>query len=132
MMLKTIFCPECFDCVNLAKISHSPQPFLKNVTPLNEGGRVWKDDAGAVKNMFDDSVFTLQKNLKLEGLISCLVDNLFWDESKSIEICVIDTLNKSFVTSQEELKYVGLNIEQGQRCIYLDQQMHTGKLKKLT
>ena len=70
--------------------------------------------------------------LKLEGLISCLVDNLFWDESKSIEICVIDILNKSFVTSQEELKYVGLNIEQGQRCIYLDQQMHTGKLKKLT
>ena len=105
---------------------------MKNVTPLNDGGRVWKDDAGAVKNMFDDSVFTLQKNLKLEGLISCLVDNLFWDESKSIEICVIDTLNKSFVTSQEELKYVGLNIEQGQRCIYLDQQMHTGKLKKLT
>ena len=128
MMLKNNFLPWM---LWLCKSSKN-FPFLKNVTPLNEGGRVWKDDAGAVKNMFDDSVFTLQKNLKLEGLIPCLVDNLFWDESKSIEICVIDTLNKSFVTSQEELKYVGLNIEQGQRCIYLDQQMHTGKLKKLT
>ena len=38
------------------------------------------------------------------------------------------------MTSQEELKvfkYVGLNIEQRQGCIYLDQQMYTDKIKEV-
>ena len=71
--------------------------------------------AGAVKSKFDDSVFYLQKNGKLEGLISCHAHDFFWGRTKSFEISVINVL-KSFVASQAELKnlgYVGLNIEQG-------------------
>ena len=89
--------------------------------------------AGAVKSKFDDSVFYWQKDGKLEGLISCHVDDFFWGGAKSFEISVIDVLKKSFVTSQEELrnfKYVGLNIEQRQGCIYLDQLMYTDRLKE--
>ena len=38
------------------------------------------------------------------------------------------------MTSQEKLKsikYISLNIEQRQGCIYLDQQMYTDKLKEV-
>ena len=89
--------------------------------------------AGAVKSKFDDSVFYWQKDGKLEELISCHVDDFFWGGTKCFEISVIDVLKKSFVTSQEELrsfKYVGLNIEQRQGCIYLDQLMYTDELKE--
>ena len=79
------------------------------------------------------TVFYWQKDGKLEGLISCHLDDFFWGETKSFEISVIDVLKKLFVTSQEELrsfKYVGLNIEQRQGCIYLDQLMYTDELKE--
>ena len=90
--------------------------------------------AGAVKSKFDDSVSYWQKDGKLEELISCHVDDSFWAGTKSFEISVIDMLKNSFVTSQEELrsfKYVGLNIEQRQGCIYLDQLMYTDELKEV-
>ena len=80
------------------------------------------------------TVFYWQKDGKLEGLISCHLDDFFWGETKSFEISVIDILKNSFVTSQEELrgfKYVGLNIEQRQVCIYVDQLMYTDELKEV-
>ena len=49
------------------------------------------------------TVFYWQKDGKLEGLISCHVDDFFWGGTKSFEISVIDVLKNSFVTSQEEL-----------------------------
>ena len=90
--------------------------------------------AGAVKSKFDYSVFYWQKDGKLEGIISCHVDDFFWGGTKSFKICVINLLKKSSVNRQEEFisfKYVCLNIEQRQGCIYLDQQMYTDKLKEV-
>ena len=62
------------------------------------------------------------------------MDDFFWGGTKSFEISVINVLKKSFVTSQQELrsfKYIGLNIEQRQGCIYLDQLMYTDGLKEV-
>ena len=39
--------------------------------------------------------------------------------------------NVSNVSKQKIFKYVGLNIEQKQGYIYLDQQMYTGKLREV-
>lgn len=60
----------------------------------------------AVKIKFDDSVFYWQKDRKLEELISCHVDDLFWGGTRIFEICVIiNTLKRPFKkTSQGELK----------------------------
>ena len=89
---------------------------------------------GAVKSKFNNSVFYWQKDGILEGLISYNADDFFWGRTKSFDICAINTLNKSSKNSQEKLKsfkYVDLNIEQKQGCIYLDQQMYTDKLKEV-
>ena len=54
--------------------------------------------AGAVKSKFDYSVFYWQKDGKLEGIISCHVDDFFWGGTKSFKICVINLLKKSSVS----------------------------------
>ena len=90
--------------------------------------------ANAVKSKFGHPVFYRQKDGKLEGVISCHVDDFFRGGTKTFVISVINVLKKSFVTSHKELrsfKYVGLNIEQNQGCIYLDQVTHTDELKEI-
>ena len=72
----------------------------------------------AVKSKFN-YCFLMAERWKIRGA-NFLPCRFFWGETKSFEICVINTLKRSFVTSREELKslkYVGLNIEQRQGCI---------------
>ena len=46
--------------------------------------------AGVVKSKLDDSVFYWQKGGKLEGLISCHVDDFFWGGTKSFKKIICD------------------------------------------
>ena len=51
--------------------------------------------------------------------------------TKSFEISVIKKVICDQSRGIENFKYVGLNIEQRQRCIYLDQLPYTDKLKEV-
>ena len=77
-----------------------------------------------MKNKFDDSAFYWHKDDKLEGLICCHVDDFFWGGTINFEIHVINVLKNTLKKSQKEFanfKYLGLQVEQKQDCICLDQ-----------
>ena len=82
------------------------------------------EKGGAKKSKYDDAVFYLFDNNKLEGFLCALVDDFCWGGTKLFEEKVICPLKEIFDIGKEHtkaFKYLGLNVEQQFDCIVINQ-----------
>ena len=73
------------------------------------------EKAGAGKSKFDDVPFCWHHNDKLEGILSCHVDDFVWGETNIFVNKIINVLKQTFSISSEEcetFKYLGLYAQQ--------------------
>ena len=78
-------------------------------------GKEVLEKAGARKSKFDDAIFYWYCNDKLEGILSCHVDDFVWGGTNNFIKKVINVLKPTFSISSEEcktFKYLGLYVQQ--------------------
>lgn len=87
-----------------------------------------------VQSKLDPALFYWHHHDKLEGLFLIHVDDFIWAGSEVFESNVISPLRIKFQCGKEldiSFKYIGLNIEQDDCQIYLQQHDYTEELKQL-
>lgn len=114
----------------------------KTIYGLCDGSRSWyitlKDflvkNTHAICCTCDPAIFSWHKNNELSGILCCHVDDIiFGGTTEFLNQVIIPLKNKFAISSQSQtaFKYIGLNIEQGQHVITLDQNDYIGSLKKI-
>ena len=109
---------------------------------LADAPREWYDRVceemkkmGATVSIYDKSVFMWHEDSKLVGLIITHVDDFEYCGTLKWQRKVIDSLAKTFKISKKEkgcFKYIGLNIEQDKRQIFIDQAAYVNDLKEIS
>ena len=92
------------------------------------------EKGGAKKSKYDDAVFYLFDNNKLEGILCAHVDDFCWGGSTQFELKIINFIKQSFQISIEGLetfKYLGLNVQQKADYIKIDQDAYINELKEV-
>ena len=125
--------PKEFDDGKLWKLK-------KNVYGLNDAARAWyfrmKDVLLARKMRMcqvDSALFYWLNNSVLEGIVCVHVDDLFWAGTEAFNMAVIDALHQEFSvgsSSDGSFKYIGVNIEQQEDHIRLDQFDYVASLEE--
>ena len=108
---------------------------------LADAPREWYDRVceemtkmGATVSIYDKSVFMWHEDSKLVGLIITHVDDFEYCGTLKWQKQVIDNLAKIFKISKKEqgsFKYIGLNIEQDERQVFIDQAGYVNDLKEI-
>ena len=125
--------PPEVDTINLWKL-------LVTVYGLCDAPRAWYlkvkevlEKAGARKSKFDDAIFYWYHNDKLEGILSCKVDDFVWGGTNNFIKKVINVLKQTFSINSEEcetIKYLGLYVQQKDGEITIHQVPYTNELKE--
>ena len=98
---------------------------------LKEASRFWYFRAldeltalGCKASKYDSCLFTFHLNNCFEGLLVAHVDDFFWAGTENFKNKVIENIKDTFKISTEcsnKFKYCGIEIEQNENGIYIDQ-----------
>ena len=109
---------------------------------LADAPREWYDRVcqemkkmGATVSLYDKSLFMWHEDSRLVGLLISHVDDFEYCGTFNWQKEVIGNLTDIFKISKKEkgsFKYVGLNIEQGEKQIFVDQLPYCNDLKEIT
>ena len=125
-----------------------PEAGTKNLWKLNisvyglcDAPRAWYlslksvlEKGGARKSKYDDAIFYLYDNNKLQGILCAHVDDFCWGGTEQFELKIIKSIKQCFKISTEELqtfKYLGINVRQTDSCIEIDQNSYINELKEV-
>ena len=92
------------------------------------------EKGGAKKSKFDDAVFFLYDNNRLQGILCAHVDDFCWVGTEQFEVRIIKLIKQSFQISLEELEtftYLGLNVQQTCNYIKIDQDSYIKEFKEV-
>ena len=90
------------------------------------------EGAGVHKRKFDYAIFDWHNNGKLDGILSCHVDNFVWGGTVNFMHKAVDVLKRTFTISSEEhetFKYLGPSVSQNDKVIIIQQIRYIDKLK---
>ena len=107
---------------------------------LNDASRYWylrvREELyslGMRTSKYDNAIFYWYKNNRLEGIITCHVDDFLWCGTSNFGTEVIEGLRKIFLLGTEQsgiFKYLGLNLQQHcDRTIVVNQHTQVDDLK---
>ena len=109
---------------------------------LADAPREWYDRVceemkkmGANISVYDKSVFMWHEDSKLVGVMVTHVDDFEYCGTPRWQITVVDNLKKIFKISKNEkgsFKYIGLNIEQDDKQVFIDQIVYCNELKEIS
>ena len=113
----------------------------KTVYGLCDAARAWYlrvkeklENLRVKKCSLDNSLFMWYHNGVLEGLICIYVDDFLWVGSEAFENNIIEGLKKKFLigsSGSAAFKYIGLNIDSREACIYVDQGQYINSLEPI-
>ena len=113
----------------------------KTVYGLCDAARAWylrvKDELEKLKVKkcsLDNSLFMWYENGVLEGLICIYVDDFLWVGSDAFKNTIIEQLKEKFLigsSGSAAFKYIGLNIDSRENCIYVDQGQYINSLEPI-
>ena len=91
------------------------------------------EDADAQKSKFDYAIFDWHNNGKLEGILSCHVDDFVWGGTVNFMHKAVDVLKRTFAISSEEhetFKYLGPYVSQNDKVIIIQKIPYIDELKE--